>query len=74
MADGRDDVTFEACNVQVTMHAQHDPMQNPLHATQPVTVLDRAQLETRVCECYGVVEGESDRLLLHKHASFEEVS
>lgn len=49
-------------------------MQNPLHATQPVTVLDRAQLETRVCECYGVVRGESDRLLLHKHASFEEVS
>jgi hypothetical protein len=56
------------------MHAQHDPTQNPHHATQPAIVLDRAQLETRVCECYGVVRRESDRLLLRKHASFEEVS
>jgi CRP-like cAMP-binding protein len=28
-----------------------------------VTVLDRARLEARVCECYGVVRRESDRLL-----------
>ena len=56
------------------MHAQLDPMHNPLNATQPVTALDRAQLETRVCECYGVVRRESDRLLLRKHASVEEAS
>jgi len=28
-----------------------------------ITVLDRAQLERRVCECYGVVKKEFDRLL-----------
>jgi CRP-like cAMP-binding protein len=28
-----------------------------------ITVLDRPQLETRVCECYGVVKKEYDRLL-----------
>jgi CRP-like cAMP-binding protein len=28
-----------------------------------ITVLDRAKLEARVCECYGVVKRESDRLL-----------
>jgi hypothetical protein len=28
-----------------------------------ITVLDRAKLETRVCECYAVVKRESDRLL-----------
>ena len=28
-----------------------------------ITVLDRAQLEARVCECYGVVKTEMDRLL-----------
>ncbi len=28
-----------------------------------ITVLDRPQLETRVCECYAVVKRESDRLL-----------
>ena len=28
-----------------------------------ITVLDRAQLETRVCECYAVVKKEYDRLL-----------
>lgn len=28
-----------------------------------ITVLDRAQLERRVCECYAVVKRESDRLL-----------
>jgi len=28
-----------------------------------ITVLDRPRLERRVCECYGVVKAESDRLL-----------
>jgi CRP-like cAMP-binding protein len=28
-----------------------------------ITVLDRQQLEARVCECYGVVKKEYDRLL-----------
>ncbi len=28
-----------------------------------ITVLDRSQLESRVCECYGVVKRELDRLL-----------
>jgi len=28
-----------------------------------ISVLDRAKLEQRVCECYGVVKRESDRLL-----------
>jgi CRP-like cAMP-binding protein len=29
-----------------------------------ITVLDRPQLEARVCECYAVVKKEYDRLLL----------
>ena len=36
-----------------------------------ITVRDRAQLEARVCECYGVVKGESERVL---GAMVEEVS
>jgi hypothetical protein len=28
-----------------------------------ITVLDRRRLEARVCECYGVVKKEYDRLL-----------
>jgi len=28
-----------------------------------ITVIDRPRLETRVCECYGVVKKEYDRLL-----------
>ena len=28
-----------------------------------ITVLNRPGLETRVCECYGVVKAEFDRLL-----------
>jgi hypothetical protein len=28
-----------------------------------ITVLDRPQLEARVCECYAVVKKEYDRLL-----------
>jgi Mn-dependent DtxR family transcriptional regulator len=27
-----------------------------------ITVLDRGEIEARVCECYGVVKQESDRL------------
>jgi CRP-like cAMP-binding protein len=30
-----------------------------------ITVLDRARLEARACECYGVVKKEFDRLLPH---------
>ncbi len=32
-----------------------------------ITVVDRAGLEARVCECYAVVKNEFDRLLRHKH-------
>jgi hypothetical protein len=31
-----------------------------------IEVLDRAKLENRVCECYGVVKREMDRLLPYK--------
>jgi CRP-like cAMP-binding protein len=31
-----------------------------------ITVLDRARLEQRVCECYGVVKKEFDRLLPYR--------
>jgi hypothetical protein len=31
-----------------------------------ITVLDRSRLEQRVCECYGVVKKEFDRLLPYK--------
>ena len=31
-----------------------------------ITVLDRPRLEQRVCECYGVVKREFDRLLPYK--------
>ena len=31
-----------------------------------ITVLDRPQLEAQVCECYGVVKREYDRLLTHE--------
>jgi hypothetical protein len=30
-----------------------------------ITVLDRAELENRVCECYGVIQQEYERLLQH---------
>jgi CRP-like cAMP-binding protein len=33
-----------------------------------ITVLDRAKLEARVCECYAVVKREYDRLLREPHA------
>ena len=34
-----------------------------------ITVLDRAKLEERVCECYAVVKHETDRLLPRERAS-----
>jgi Mn-dependent DtxR family transcriptional regulator len=34
-----------------------------------ITILDRAKLEKRVCECYGVVKKEMDRLLPKKGES-----
>ena len=34
-----------------------------------ITVLDRPQMEKRVCECYAVVKKEMDRLLSDKTAS-----
>ena len=35
-----------------------------------ITVLDRSALESRCCECYGVVKKESDRLLLDGDSPF----
>jgi CRP-like cAMP-binding protein len=35
------------------------------YARGHITVLDRPNLEKRVCECYAVVKRESDRLLSH---------
>jgi len=34
----------------------------------PITVLDRAKLEKRVCECYAFVKRENVRLLPDKSA------
>ena len=39
-----------------------------------ITVLDRPQLEARVCECYAVVKRESDRLLSGKTAIVDRLS
>jgi Mn-dependent DtxR family transcriptional regulator len=38
-----------------------------------ITVLDRAKLEARVCECYQVVKRESDRLLSREPAIVEQL-
>jgi CRP-like cAMP-binding protein len=38
------------------------------YARGHITVLDRGALEKRVCECYGVVKLEYDRLLPHRLA------
>ena len=35
------------------------------HRRGRITVLDRPKLERRVCECYGVVKRETDRLLAY---------
>ena len=34
-----------------------------------ITVIDRAGLEERVCECYAVVKEEYDRLLSHENVT-----
>jgi hypothetical protein len=34
-----------------------------------ITILDRAGLERRTCECYAVVKKEYDRLLPHSLAT-----
>ena len=39
------------------------------YARGRITVLDRAGLEKRTCECYGVVKKEYDRLLPHSQAA-----
>ena len=39
-----------------------------------ITVLDRRQLERRVCECYAVVKRESDRLLSRETAIVDRIS
>jgi CRP-like cAMP-binding protein len=39
-----------------------------------ITVLDRPNLEARVCECYGVVKRETDRLLSDKIAVVDQPS
>ncbi len=39
------------------------------HARGRITVLDRAGLEQRACECYGVVSNEYDRLLSERAAA-----
>ncbi|MDB5826187.1 MAG: Crp/Fnr family transcriptional regulator [Variovorax sp.] len=38
------------------------------YARGKITVLDRAGLEARTCECYAVVKAEYDRLLLAPHS------
>jgi hypothetical protein len=35
------------------------------YARGHISVLDRAELENRVCECYGVIQQEYERLLQH---------
>jgi len=48
----------------VTEAAGHLQAAGLIHYSRgKITVLDRAKLEARVCECYAVVKRESDRLL-----------
>ena len=50
--------------VGVTVAAGHLQSAGLIHyARGKITVLDRAKLEARVCECYAVVKHEYDRLL-----------
>jgi hypothetical protein len=56
--------------VVVQHHQQHVSMYAETSANRPIeysrghiTVVDRAGLEARTCECYAVVKKESDRLL-----------
>jgi len=53
----------------VTEAAGHLQAAGLIHYSRgKITVLDRAKLEARVCECYAVVKRESDRLLSRKTA------
>ena len=58
---GREGITETACKIQeaglIAYHRGH------------ITVLDRAGLEARACECYGVVKKEFERLLPEAIAS-----
>ncbi|MDO8788382.1 MAG: Crp/Fnr family transcriptional regulator [Sulfuritalea sp.] len=58
---GREGITETACKIQeaglIAYHRGH------------ITVLDRAGLEARACECYAVVKKEFDRLLPEATAS-----
>jgi hypothetical protein len=44
------------------------------YASGRITVLDRPQLEARVCLCYAVVKQESDRLFSRKTVIVDQVS
>ena len=51
----------------VTAAAGHLQAAGLIHYSRGhITILDRAGLETRVCECYGVVRKECDRLLPYR--------
>ena len=51
----------------VTEAAGHLQAAGLIHYSRgKITILDRAKLERRVCECYGVVKTEYDRLLPHR--------
>jgi CRP-like cAMP-binding protein len=54
----------------VTEAAGHLQRDGLIHYSRGhITVLDRPNLEKRVCECYGVVKRETDRLLPDKTAN-----
>jgi len=54
----------------VTEAAGHLQAAGVIHYSRGhITVLDRPKLEARVCECYGVVKKEMDRLLPEKTTS-----
>ena len=55
----------------VTMAAQKLMQEGTIrYARGRITILDKSALEQRVCECYGVIRQEYERLLpVHKHGS-----
>jgi CRP-like cAMP-binding protein len=55
----------------VTMAAQKLMQEGTIrYARGRITILDKPALEQRVCECYGVIRQEYERLLpVHKHGS-----
>ena len=55
----------------VTIAAKKLMLEGIIHyARGRITILDRSALEERVCECYGVIRQEYERLLpVHKHGS-----